>query len=338
MRTSKILFLIVSLAFLKNLSAQPLQEMDSIMLKKFKIFGLHQMATSWSEDGKTTLKNIQIFDQKGQRIQFMQYDGFNWIIQKQAFDEKGRIRSLRCFDGDTSFLMRSKYLYTYLDFLNYKQEFFDNGIELSRITDYQTKKTKDAIWITETETDVWSRRVEKKLTRYTTKADSLTISEFVRFDENDKMRTIEVFYDLKKTNKDGNVIYTYGAYDVIVDLEYVSDSSLYIDAWEGSEKFIRNQLNGLYPCELGHSILTQTYNPKGELICRIDDSNKMNFYYNEKQQLIRMETFSKPRNKGEKEKKVSEQIFHYDKRDLPKKAVETNRKSGKKVIYTFEFK
>jgi hypothetical protein len=97
-------------------------------------------------------------------------------------------------------------------------------------------------------------------------------------------------------------------------------------------------LDGKYPYKYGEEITsTYIYDPKGKLISLTDYSNKRNFYHNIQGQTIKIEVFSNPFF-GEKEKKVSEQIFHYDSQGLPLKVVETNLESGKVITYTFEFK
>lgn len=326
-----------SLLFGSSLSAQPFHhELDSIIKKKMPPLGLHQLTISWSEYESSPLTDIQRFDKTGKRIEHLFFNGNNWTRHKEEFDGKDRRTAFSFFDEKDTSLLVTKHIYTYIDSLNYKDESFNFGTELSRTTLHQTKVAKDTFWVTEIETNAKGIQISKSLSRYTLKGDSLTISEFVDFDKNGKMSDIDAYYQLGKKDKNGNVVYTSGIYDVVVDESLQNNQALYLDVVTNPEKYIQYQLDGKYPYTYSAEITsTYVYNAKGKLINSYDYGDKKKYYYNSLDQLIKIDFSSKI--PGFNEEKVSEQTFLYDSRGLPVKVIENRIQSGKIITYTFEF-
>jgi hypothetical protein len=321
-----------------NLYAQPFhQELDSIIKKKMPPLGLHQLTINWSEYESTPLTDIQRFDKDGNRIEHLSFNGNRWTRHKEEFNEKGRRTTFSFFDDQDTSLLVTKHVYTYIDSLNYTDESFNFGKELSRTTLHQTKVAKDTFWVTEIETSANNKHVSKSLSRYTLKGDSLTISEFVHFDRNGKMSDIDAYYQLQKKDKNGNIVYTSGIYDVVVDESLHNDQALYMDVIKYPEKYIQYQLDGKFPYTYGEEVTSKhIYNSKGKIISSYDYGNRKMYSYNSRDQLIKIDSFSSPL--GSKEEKVSEQTFLYDSHGLPVKVIETRSQSGKTITYTFEYK
>lgn len=339
MKILKTGFLFLILLFSTKLLAQPFRErvMDSVMLQGFNKAGYTQMRTTWSQYEGTPLTEIQIYDQRGFRTEHFQYNGYRWTRHKESFDSLGRKTAFIFFDDKDSTLITSTHIYTYLDSVSYKEEVFSFGTELLHTTLHQYKKAKDTLWITETQTYVNSPRIHKELSRITQKGDSLTITEFVKYDNSGKISGIDTYYYLKKKDKKGNDVYTSGIYEVVVDESLRNNQQLYMDALINPEKYHQYQLDGKYPYKYGAEITSvRIYNPKGKLISNKDYSSKTNYEYNALGQTSKIESFSQM--PGEKERKISEQIFYYDTRNLPVKVMETILGTGQIITYKFDFK
>jgi len=339
MRIFKTAFLLFTLLFSALLHAQPFRErvMDSVMLESFNKAGYKQMTTTWSQYEGTQLTEIQIYDQRGLRTEHFQYNGYHWTRHKESFDSLKRKTAFIFFDDKDTALITGTHIYTYLDSISFKEEVFNLGTELTQTILHQYKKVKDTLWITETKTYVNTTRIHKELSRITQKGDSLTITEFVKYDNAGKIKGIDTYYYLKKKDKKGNDVYTSGIYEVVVDESLRNNQQLYMDALANPEKYHQYQLDGKYPYKYADEIASiRIYNPKGKLISNKDYSSKKNYEYNALGQIIKTESFSQM--PGEKEKKVSEEVYYYDSRDLPLKVVETLFGSGKVITYLFEYK
>ncbi len=339
MRIFNTSFLFLILLFSTKFHAQPFRErvMDSVMLESFNKAGYKQMTTTWSQYEGTTLTEIQIYDPRGLRTEHFQYNGYRWTRHKESFDSLKRKTAFIFFDDKDTALITSTHIHTYIDSLSFKEEVFNRKNELTETTLNQYKRIKDTLWITRTETYTNSSRVEKNLHRIIKKGDDLTISEFVGFDNLGKMKSLKASYYLKKKDKSGNITVTHGDYDVVIDESFYNNDTLYAQVLEGPEKYIQFQLAGKYPYKYGEEIISTTiYNPKGKLISSKDYSSKTNYTYDTQGKTIKVESFSQ--FPGEKEQKISEQIFYYDHHGLPLKVVETSVKTGQIITYQFEFK
>lgn len=338
MKILKTGFLLLILLLSSKLFAQPFRErvMDSVMLVGFNKAGYKQMTTTWSHYEGTTLTEIQIYDQRGLRTGHLQYNGYHWTRHKESFDSLRRKTAFIFFDEKDTTLVTSTHIFTYLDSLSYKEEVFNRGTELTNTTLKQYKKVKDTLWITETKTAVNSNRVDKNLHRITTKGDTLTISEYVKYDNAGKIRDIDTYYHLKSKDKKGNDVYTGGKYEVIVDESIQINEQLYLDALKTPEKYHQYQLDGKYPYKYADEITSiRIYNPKGQLISNKDYSSKKTYEYNALGQTVKTESFSQM--PGGTEQKISEEVFYYDQRNLPVKVVEIVPGTGQIITYQFTF-
>jgi len=335
----KTLLLSVSLLFGTTLLAQPFNEqvIDSAMFQKLNQLGLHQMVTRWSEYEGTPLTDIQIYDQRGLRIEHRFWNGVHWTRHQQTYDSLTRKTSFTFFDEKDTTLVTSIHRYTYLDSLSYKEETFNLGTELTNTKLTEIKVAKDTMWVMETETFATSSRVEKNLSRYTTKGDSLTVSEFVDFNKAGKMDKVTAYYQLKRKQKNGNFVITSGDYMVDVDVHAMEDMELFKDVITNPDKYVQYQLDGKYPYKYGEEIhSTAIYSPDNLLLSTGNYWSRTTYTYDKLKRIIKSETFN--RELGAKEQKTSEQIYHYDSHGLPLKVIETRMDSGKIITYTFEFK
>jgi hypothetical protein len=335
-----IAFIFFTLLFGTTGFAQPFRErvMDSVMLKNFNNQHFHQMTTTWIQDGETELTDIQVYDQRGLRTEHIFFNSLRWVRHKEEYDSLKRKTAFIFYRDDDTSVISSKHVYTYPDSLSSKEEVYNRGTELTETTYREYKRSADTLWVTETETHVNGKFPRKSLSRYTQKGDSLTISEFVSFDQHGKIKDIKTYYRLKRTDKKGNAVYTSGKYDVVVDESLLNDEALYLDALQHPEKYMQYQLDGKYPYTYGEEITsTKVYDPKEKLISSWEGDGKTYYFYNPQGQIIKTESFSKPRS-GEKERKMHERIYYYDQHGLPSKVVDTALDTGKTITYRIEFK
>ncbi|TSJ46374.1 hypothetical protein [Fluviicola chungangensis] len=340
------LFILFTLVFSAKLVAQPFSQdqMDSVMLKKFKELGYHQMITTWNQTWSSyagnPLKDIQTFNDAGLRIEHCHYNGIDWTRHKNEFDSTGNLTAFIMYDEKDTSMILSKSVYTYTDSMNFKKEYFIQGIKLLSTTTYAYTYVKDTLLLIETETQASSSFSEKRMSRYVQKGDSLQISEHVTFDENGKMDGISATYKIRRTDQNGNSVITLGNYEALIDKSFTDDSIFRADRLKNPDKYIQYQLDGNYPYKYSddaQSTYIYISNPKGKLISRRDYRNRLNLYYNEEGKVIRTETYSKTIPE-EKERKTTEQLFYYDNHGLPLKVLETDLESGKTTTYTFQFK
>lgn len=323
-----------------SLFAQPFTErvLDSVVNEAFQKHGLHQMTITWSEYEGTPLTKTQTFNSQGLRTENLFLNGNRWVRHKETYDSLTRRTSFTFFDEKDTSVVTSVHVYTYPDSSTLKEEVFNLGTELTSTKYEQYKKDKNTVWITETESWAGHNRVSKNLTRITQKSDSLTIVEYVGFDDSGKMKDIDTYYHLTRKDKKGNSIRTSGKYEVVVDESLQNNQELYMDVISYPEKYIQYQLDGKYPYVFGEEITsTMVFDPKGRLISNKDYSSKTNYFYNQEGKVIKTESFYKSYD-NPKEEKTSEQIYHYDSRGLPLKVSETRFKSGKVITYTYEYK
>ncbi len=323
-----------------SLFAQPFTErvLDSVVNEAFQKQGLHQMTITWSEYEGTPLTKIQTFNSQGLRTENLFFNGNRWTRHKETYDSLTRRTSFTFFDEKDTSVVTSVHVYTYPDTMTSREETFNMGTELTETKLTQYRKNTDTIWITETETYSSNSRINKNLTRITQKGDSLTIVEYVGFDDAGKMKDIDTYYHLSRKDKKGNSIRTSGKYEVVVDESLQNDQELYMDVIKYPEKYIQYQLDGKYPYVYGEEITsTMVFDPKGRLISNKDYDSKTNYFYNTQGQIIKTESFYKSYD-NLKEEKTSEQIYHYDSRGLPLKVVETRFESGKVITYIYEYK
>ena len=323
-----------------SLFAQPFTErvLDSAVNEAFQKQGLHQMTITWSEYEGTPLTKIQTFNSQGLRTENLFFNGYRWTRHKETYDSLSRRTSFTFFDEKDTSVITSTHIYTYPDTMTSREETFNMGTELTETKLTQYRKNADTVWITETETYSSYSRINKNLTRITQKGDSLTIVEYVGFDDAGKMKDIDTYYYLTKKDKKGNSIRTSGKYEVVVDESLQNNQELYMDVIKYPEKYIQYQLDGKYPYVYGEEITsTMVFDPKGRLISNKDYSSKTNYFYNQEGKVIKTESFYKSYD-NPKEEKTSEQIYQYDSRGLPLKVVETRFESGKVITYTYAYK
>jgi hypothetical protein len=323
-----------------SLFAQPFTErvLDSVVNEAFQKQGLHQMTITWSEYEGTPLTKIQTFNSQGLRTENLFFNGNRWVRHKETYDSLSRRTSFTFFDEKDTSVITSTHIYTYPDTMTSREETFNMGTELTETKLTQYRKNADTIWITETETYSSYSRINKNLTRITQKGDSLTIVEYVGFDDSGKMKDIDTYYHLSRKDKKGNSIRTSGKYEVVVDESLQNDQELYIDVIKYPEKYIQYQLDGKYPYVYGEEITSiMVFDPKGRLISNKDYDSKTNYFYNAQGQITKTESFYKSYD-NPKEEKTSEQIYHYDSRGLPLNVVETRFESGKVITYIYAYK
>ena len=323
-----------------SLLAQPFtdRKLDSVMNESFQKHGLHQMIITWSEYEGTPLTEIQTFDSKGLRTERLAFNGNRWTRYKETYDSIPRRTSFTFFDQEDTSVVTSIHIYTYPDSLTTKEETFNMGTELTTTKITQYRKSDDTLWITETERSASYSRVNKNLTRITQKGDSLTIVEYVDFDDAGKMKDIKTYYHVIRKDKKGNKVRTSGKYEVVVDESLQNNRELYIDVIKYPEKYIQYQLDGKYPYIYGEEITSvMVFDPKGRLISNKDYNSKKNYFYNEEGKIIKTESFYKSYD-NPKEEKTSEQVYQYDSRGLPLKVVETRLASGKVITFLYEYK
>lgn len=317
--------------------------LGELIRTKAKELEIESMCIKMYSSDKEYIHLIQLFDKNGNTIEFIQPFGNQIFRKKYKYDSLGRTTSFTYYNIEDSSKIDFEIKNYYIDSTKYIQEYYNNTGKLTRTTtSTRSVDEQGREWYEDIRLYVDNQRKEKNLSRFTHIGDTLLISEYVKYDKEEKMNDIETTYQLIRKDSLGNLIKTSGDYLLKEEFwnQFHITPELLKDYYQNKEKYIQHQLDGKYAYEYGEDIHSyKIINSKNLLIQDGYGIYKKIFEYNSQNKLIKKVQY------GTSEIKIGAQdeiVTHYKyyTNGLPKSITEQNLKSGKinEYIYTYKLR
>lgn len=289
--------------------------LDSLIKAKAAEYNINSVTIKLSYDDTVYIHEVKKFDSNGNIIDHIIPSAHGIDRRSFKYDSLSRKTQFVRFDKQDTSKIISEVNYTYVDSTYYFSEHSTENHPLYEINTYKYTVSKDTFWVEHIEKRLKYNKEEKSVSRYTTFGDTLSVSEFIKYNSDGKMDKIKAHYTLLRKDSAGNTIRTSGQYYVKADeIQYISMK----DYFENQESYLQKQLDGEYEYEYGEDIYSyMIYNPSGQLIQNgYGIFDKQTYEYNSDKQLIKTTHWDSVED-GYGIVKVATDNYSYDDRGLP---------------------
>lgn len=335
----------VSVALCNTAFSQVEAMMDTLLNSKVKELGIKEVLV-WRRsknmfEDTTYFVESKKYDSRGRMIENVSPYGRGVERRVYKYDSLDHKTGFFRYDRmDTTKLISEKY-WIYIDSNEYDVELYHNDHKLYRKQKHVSKESTDTLWFFTESYEPDYNKTENKTTRVRTIGDTLTILEYIKYDDSLKLKDIDTYYHVYRKRKDGTKLYLEGQYLMADDYSriFMNDRDKMIDVYRHPEKYLQMQLDGKFEFEYDDDPFTyRVYDEKDRLIQDGVGFMKSTFSYDDHDRIVEAVTWGQ----NDEERygpliQISVAHYFYRKDGLPEKITSENLKKEtvSEIIYEY---